>query len=958
MFSKSQGFDSINRSTKFVDSQLSDPIYYKTYIHNVDKSCQVSDIPNRYKDKDRVIKERPSMNSFRIYDNNLKKHTNPSEMFMEEYKKQMVQEKIMNSINYINNIKSSNLIQPSWKVTNPNCVYKDNLLDAYEAQVNLLKEESEAQLKLNNSHISNGAKAENNIDNSNNLFEKNVETQFLRNENGVIQVLKHVTTQNKPEYMTMEQLTKEREENAKKLIELEKKYKDAKTKEKYEEMKEKEKMNKKFNYKPEILDELKEILKNENKIFHFDKKKKVKRAKSVNSINVNNSNIPKTNLNKTQEKYVKKYAKYKVKQKMNKIENDLEKMNNKPWNYTKIKSKNVNGLVDRNDDLPGYFGKVDLSLYYYDITDKKQIYPEKFKAPHWSSVTRKDLQNNKINLSDGNIRNNNINYSSISINKEKSKSKSKNKSNKVSPKKNDKSNMKNINELAEKLTREIFEKFEQDFIAGLVTKSQISTEFEFSPDDLIELKYESLDDFLNTINNFPTDLFNRFNFDELKKCILSKYNNQNQNINVSINNNQINSIKIKEDNSRNTSPPKISENINISLDKSNSLKKIKDNDTSKKEEEETTNNYYNEEYDNEEDSIDYDDYLPVYNTKNILIKYDETEKRLEATNQLLYKLEGPPPEKKEVLEDEIKINLKDDEIKPNELTYNDYKTVINKFSNKDDINFTIPKPFDFQEDTKAKIKDTKKLQQFLIDRKLKEDKIINDNYKANKLKTEMFIGNINNFIEADKKEKQRRVEKNMEKLEAKMCPFSFVEKDEKKLKKKREEQLKYESTKEKYPKFKANSIKPSSRGGLNAEDRAKKSEKKREKVIKEKAKKLYDESKMPPMLETHEKMQKARKDRKKADEIKKEKEEQREKNRKKKIFVPNYEKIREREDKKLNDKKNAVPKTIVEPFNFNDNKKKTNMYEKYVENQGKLNAPLSFKGNIANFVNQMNKINE
>ncbi len=59
-------------------------------------------------------------------------------------------------------------------------------------------------------------------------------------------------------------------------------------------------------------------------------------------------------------------------------------MNNKPWNYIKIESKNVMETVDRNDDLPGYFGKVDLSLYYYDIQENKKEIPDKFKIGHLS----------------------------------------------------------------------------------------------------------------------------------------------------------------------------------------------------------------------------------------------------------------------------------------------------------------------------------------------------------------------------------------------------------------------------------------------------------------------------------------------------------------------------------------------------------------------------------------------
>ena len=49
--------DSLNLSTKFIKSDLGDPINYKAYIHNVDNSENISDIPNRYQNKERTIKE-------------------------------------------------------------------------------------------------------------------------------------------------------------------------------------------------------------------------------------------------------------------------------------------------------------------------------------------------------------------------------------------------------------------------------------------------------------------------------------------------------------------------------------------------------------------------------------------------------------------------------------------------------------------------------------------------------------------------------------------------------------------------------------------------------------------------------------------------------------------------------------------------------------------------------------
>ena len=961
--------DSLNLSTKFVNNELGDPINYKTYLHNVDKSDNIPDIPNRYKNKDREIKERSSINSFRIYDNNLKKRKNPSDIYEQEIQKRIEEEKQRQL-----NISQKPYIQPSWVVSNPNISHKENLLNVLESQVNLLKEETEANLKLNNSHISNGNKTTQDV-NEFSLNEQHVDTHFFNNENGVFQAFKHVRTMNKPEYMSIEQISQMREANAKKLIELEKEYKIAKDKEKLAKFREEqEKMNKKFNYKPEILDELKEILKRENELFHFDKKKK-KRPKSTNSINVDEKKVVK-NINKSQEKYVKKFAKYKVKKKMNKLENENEKMNNKPWNYTKIESKNSMGVVERDDNLPGHLGKVDLSLYYYDITDEKNKIPEKFKAPHWEPVTRLDLQKNN------NINSTNNNNGIIFEKKEEEEN----------PNNDDKSNgnkseieKPNLEELADNLTKEIFDYFNQEYIFGLVTKSQISTEFNFEPDDLMRLKFDSKKDFISLLENFHTDLYNRINYEELRKCLLSKVNENNKNPNP-VNNilkekdkNTQNKIEEnKDDDNILTSIKEIKNQLNSKLKEDNNYKEIineikdKENIEEIKEKNNDKNNFKENEDNDEDDKIneisedegDNEDYLPVYNTKNIIINYDNTQKRLEETNKLLYQLEGAPQGSTEMEEDslEIKIDLDVDKDNPKEVNYNDYKKVINKYNDKNAINFTIPKPFTFQEDTKSKINGIKRLQKFLESRKENEDKIINDKFKANFLKTEMFIGNINNLMEADKNAKQKRVEKGMKKLQEQMCPFSFVPEDEAKQKIKMEKQKIYETTKEKFSQFKAKPIKHTSRGGLNAEEIAKKEDAKRERRIQKNKIKILKESKKPPGMEMHENNQKMKRKKIIEEEKKRQKIEEKQRKKKKNLDPPNWEKVHKIEEKKLKEKKKVNDKikeekaTKIKEFNLHEGPKKVNMYQKYIENGIEEYKVPSLKGNINKFEVEYEKI--
>ena len=814
--------------------------------------------------------------------------------------------------------------------------------------------------------MSNGAKQNNNERNKFELNEPHVDTHFFNNDNGVVQVFKHVRTMMKPEYMNLETLAKMREENSKKLVELEKEYKIAKDREKLEKFNEEQsKLNKKFNYKPEVLEELKEILKKENEIFHFDKKNKKRPKSSKNKISINNNQnqSAEKNINKSQEKFIRKFAKYKLEKKMNNLEEEKEKMNNKPWNYTKIESKNIHGTVDRNDDLPGHFGKTDLSLYYYDIQENKNEIPEKFKAPHWTSVTRTDLLNKKydptveVKQEGGVIKNdgNNILESKEIIDPLKEEEKMK--------------------EIADNLTKDIFDYFNQEFIFGLVTKSQIATEFNFEPDDLINLKFESKKEFLDILNEFQTDLYNRMNYEELKRCLLSKLKENGKPEEIKT----INIKKSEQDKTQNKIKTSniIKENQQLNDEKNNNINIIEEKYDINENQKENINDIIKEEDNIEEnesspeieenieisDEDDNSDYLPVYNTKNILIQYDKTEKRLQETNKLLHQLKAQSSTTDDIEQDslEIKIDLNLDKENPKEVTYYDFKKVLNKYSDKKNIDFTIPQPFEFQKDSKSRINGANRLKKFLEERKEIEDNMLKNQFKANDLKTEMFIGNINNLMEADKNAKKKRVEMGMKKLQEQMCPFSFVKEDEEIQKRKMEKQKIYETTKEKIKPFKANSIKPSSRGGLNAEEIAKRENEERAKRIKINAEKIKAESKMPPGMEAHEKNQKLKRKKLLEEERKRQKKEKKERNAKKCLDPPNWDKVHGFEDKKLEKQKIKNKKikeqraTKIKEFNLHEGNKKENMYQKYVENNNNYKKMPSIMKYIMKFYEEYEK---
>lgn len=283
-----------------------------------------------------------------------------------------------------------------------------------------------------------------------------------------------------------------------------------------------------------------------------------------------------------------------------------------------------------------------------------------------------------------------------------------------------------IKETAENLTKDIFDYFNQEFLFGLVNKNQIATEFNFDSKDLAKLKFKSKKEFLEILNEYKTDLFNRMNFEELKNCLLYniKENGIKENINLNSNkkeenNNYINKNDFKTQAKDNNLIPE--NTLNIGTKEENNFF---DNNNDRREniEEMDDSNEVNsnkEEVYEIQDEEDYSDYLPVYNTKNIIIKYDNTEKRLQETNQLLYKLKPPQSSTDDIEEDslEIKIDLNIDKENPKEITYYDYKKVLNKYSDKDKIDFTIPQPFDFQKDSKSKINAANRLKNLLMIRK-------------------------------------------------------------------------------------------------------------------------------------------------------------------------------------------------------------------------------------------------
>ena len=94
-----------NMTTEFREKELNDPINYNINIRSINET---KDIHDRFKNKPREIKERDSINSFRINSAQLKKHVNPSDIYEEELKRQQNYIKNLYNINNVNNNNDNN----------------------------------------------------------------------------------------------------------------------------------------------------------------------------------------------------------------------------------------------------------------------------------------------------------------------------------------------------------------------------------------------------------------------------------------------------------------------------------------------------------------------------------------------------------------------------------------------------------------------------------------------------------------------------------------------------------------------------------------------------------------------------------------------------------------------------------------------------------------------------------
>ncbi len=265
------------------------------------------------------------------------------------------------------------------------------------------------------------------------------------------------------------------------------------------------------------------------------------------------------------------------------------------------------------------------------------------------------------------------------------------------------------------------------------------------------------------------------------------------------------------------------------------------------------------------------------------------------------------------------------------ISYHEYLTFLRRFHRKNQINFTIPEPFEFLKKDYQR-KKIQKIKEILEDRVKDEDYFVYYQFHANELKKGIWGNKMQNIIEYEREQRQLRTEKLKEKIIAEMKPFSFYEKDERKYK----EKIKQEPIPPTFPPFRANAIKWLSQV-LIYEDMLKQEQEEREQRIKERMEKTKLTSKLPPRMQMYE-------------EERKEKERQKQLNQKRELIeerkcrqfkakeVPDFVKLQNEFEAELKRKKEKAQPTIPQPFTFHEPKKKVALLCKFLDQENDHNA--------------------
>lgn len=863
-----------------------------------------NELAEKFVQKSRVVKEKTSLGGFRIPQETLKKRINPSD-YLEEinnlnmynssspnptvnsfsfnpYKGRPMTTKHRNEIDLSEPIIDENMNIPY----DSNKDLGGNLLEIIEKQVEALKRESQEQQRI--IEMSRSSKLKSSV---NQVEENKVITQYISHNPDRVQAIKHVTTNFKPEYMSLEDLQKMKEEHQVKMQEIEKEFYEKKKREqdnidrlskiqdddgrfkKLQNMELRHQESRKIS--PE---ELEEIIKHEEDYFKArgseikkrNKKQGIPRAISARGLNKKTKNEEEKErepLDKNEQKFVRKYVNYMLKKQKNSndktiLQNELED----DWNKTKIKSYHSKGGVNRNDGLPGHLDQEDYSLYYLSIasnTPRSLSIASNSNSKSFSKSRSKSAKNKFQRQSNHTKSTSGVNFRKSNTNR-MNKSCDLNTQYKQTNSRKKSSSMGMNSHLAFiKLIYKLLDKEK----TGQVIKNEILNNMNLEENILRDLGFNSESEFKEGILQFPTSTPDYLTEQELIGFLLSRSELADQYLNNLKNNIEDNNMQFENDynfEAKENPPTDALEEVYPGMDNHRM------------------------------------DFLNYNSTEERLDKLRESSKTRSVkdfnrslTSKLKEKINNPAIKSK--------VNVK----------YQDYRDFLNKYRTKGELNFTIPKPFEFLKKDYEERK-IRKMEEILQERKKKEDEIIGYKFKANDLKREIFISQFENIIESEKANRKMRTEKLKEKIVQNMRPFSFYEQDERKFK----EKLDRKCEAPQFPAFKANPVKWTSQVNLY-DDILKKMEVERRARIEQRKMETSKAAKLPPRMEMHE--QKKKQEDQEMKLLEKTQTLQRSKSFKANP-VKNFAKAHETFMNTLEKKKQMAKPTEPKPFNFHEPK--------------------------------------
>ena len=293
----------------------------------------------------------------------------------------------------------------------------------------------------------------------------------------------------------------------------------------------------------------------------------------------------------------------------------------------------------------------------------------------------------------------------------------------------------------------------------------------------------------------------------------------------------------------------------------------------------------------------------------------------------------------------IKIKVRNEKVK---ISYHEYLTFLRRYHTKDQINFTIPQPFEFLKKD-YQLKKMLKMKEILEEQVAVEDALINHKFHAIKLKEGIWGNRMQNIIQYEKEQRMLRQEKLKEKIVAEMKPFTFYDADERKYR----EKLQQECQPPTFPPFRANAIKWLSQVNIY-EDMLKKQQMEREERVKERMEKTMKAAKLPPRMQMH------------MEEKKRKEEEDKIYGRNKKRAktpqyrfranpVPDFLRLQQAFETKLENMKKAAVPTQFEPFTFHEPKKKIELCS-YLDKENNPNVKNpTIKSDIHAIINKMQR---